>query len=322
MKVAKFLVIILFLGELGGCGESEVPGEGAPNGAFLSEADLLQPSDTSPLTSAELSDELQANLDLFQPRGTFASLKLIEDADPGFEKFQACIESLFEKTTIKAQDEKLSFALNLNFESCFNQSPQTANGSKIEFKEYKVTVYMSVSCVDQDLSSYDGKSWTEFLEVAQSESLCSNVGSVLLNVKSNTTQTFTNESTGATVTIKNVTASSMSGSKGAPCSIVREGQKLRFASGCTSVNLTSSTGGATPQIDYTKRSFGDVSWQDSKEVSWYGSGTMQLSFNNWSGEVTFVGSDVAPQYTLSDGNEESSGKLGFGLKPRPPQKKK
>lgn len=318
MATKAILLLAISSGLMQGCSESEDTAGGVPDAAFLEASELTRPSDTSAIEEGDLLDVLQANLDLFQPTGSGGmlkfKLKLANMEDASFEKFQACIETILNQNKIAASGEQLKFAANADFTSCLDLSPQTVNGSRIEFKEFKTKLFLALSCSGKDLSSYNGKTWTEYLAASQQESFCSKNGSVLINTQSVSVQSLVQASDGKTTTIKSVNSTAFGSGDSDPCTIQLQGEMLSYAAGCHAIELTSSTGGTSPRVDYFKREFGDVSWKDTTEASWYNSGTMAATINNWSGSIIFAGATTNPQYVLNNGTKTVEGRLGFGLR--------
>ncbi len=288
--------------------------ESVVTSAFLTSEELAPPADPTAIEPTDLKDYLLSNLDLFQATDNAMSLVTADEDNTTFEKFEACSKEITDQFVIKASGDHFTYGMNADLLKCFGEGPQTVNGSTITFDVYKTTVFFALTCTGADFSDFEGKTLEEFIDSGDSEFSCDQGGTILSNSRTSTSYTLVDKDRGVNAVIKSLSISSMSTPESEACTIKKDGEILSYANACQSIDLTKTTGNNDDEVSYRKLVYGDVTWKDSPQATWYSSGTMAATLNNWTGNVVFTGPQTAPTYTFNNGTETLTGSIAFGLR--------
>lgn len=285
----------------------------APEAPFLTTEALAQPSAVSALSATEVKDELENNRSYFENSDATFSLEDSSEVEEGAtEEASAdpeskCLQDIYKSTKVKVIDRsKVIFSVSYDLSSCFaemqSSGSEPTQGAQLKFTESKGLLYGELSCEGSDFSALDGKSITD-LEGDTSTQTCATKRTYLLNSSASTKgEVVYGEKT---YNFDSTYASAESTADNQACvNEVKDGVYSALGS-CRRVDITVSNYNGQTEASFFMTESKDLKWELNKP--WFSSGSMSVMLNDWSGTVTYTGSDAAPTYTLTKGGETVSG---------------
>lgn len=286
MKQSHFILLSLLLLATASCKKEE-----EEEGPFykLKPEDLAPPASTTQLTAAEISEYFVfSSSDFLANDGTTDDDNSVAESD--------CLLSTLYSVPVSASGDTLTLDVALNFSKCIEESfSEIFPGAKTNVNKATVGFYIALTCTGQDLSSLNGKTLGDIPSTP-----CEGDEKSLSNSKTEVDISISIE--GQVRTMANVNYNVVGTLTNEPCATSSSGEEKSTSNDCVFISKTIPIG-FEEDSEYIKIAHRDLKWTDSGEKSWFTSGAMDLTFNNWTGSVEFHGPLENPTYSMTDGTE-------------------
>jgi len=263
---------------------------------------------TSPVALADLAATAGFTLNTPDQADALAFLSATSELynnQPPAPKPSPC-DSLFDSIKIQANKASVLVTGTVDITSCTQQrlSADADAGTTWTVTSATAKFYMYATCSAGDFSPLDGKNVKNLSTTSPSERparYCTNSTGVFdtqTTINANVTVSGTN----STVTI--AIASHEGSADGGPCPVTGTSTDSSYDDSCVYVEKSDTTittsGTTTKTEDFLKLSFKGVTYDMSSGTSvWYKFGTMAVTYDNWTGSLTYSDSGVAPSYSLT-----------------------
>lgn len=274
---------------------------------FLEFSQFDPPSATNAkiLTSSQVLAKIHGNSDLM-------------DDTPDDDSDECSDEIL--GATLSAEDDKLTYGVDLDLSACF-EKVFAKDLTDFDLVALKVLFkfYFEIQCDGADLSSYDGQSFKDVSEAEDDIVGCEDAttGSTLSHTQSTFEMTIKSQKEPfVEIERKTLTLSIDSGPKGKACLSTRSGDLSTGEDGCLSISkdtFQSSKVDGEADDDEGKVHYSKIvknALVSAKgDNRWYTGGAMKVTFDNWTGDVTYTDATTAPTFTITDGTETENGSV-------------
>lgn len=214
---------------------------------------------------------------------------------------------------VTAKGDRISLGGMADMADCFKTA-----FSKV-FETYSVTaevkLFVEQTCKDIDLTSFDGKTFSEIaknneLECPSATSATELSNTALSIIFSGTVKGQKLEMD-FDILIATMTAD------GKPCESTRTADTIIMTDGCLSVSLNTNkkyrvngdVHASEGKQKYQKLEFSSIIEKDDKTSLFYSSGVIKFTLNDWMGNVTYTAADVEPSYSVTNGADTITGKV-------------
>ncbi len=323
----KSLVQILLLALFISCGsddKSEILDIPADK---VSASDMATPSDPGTADQGEMEDFMSDDMFMAKKSDTVSLKKIVSSAslaighdtavrhmmllEDGDESFEKCFS--IDEIKLEASGDTIILKKAVDAASCLKPilSEQAGSQASINIPMASFGINMKIQCPGADLSSYNGKKFSE-MDASSDEvsSVCDDGGAkffvnLIGRIKYN--MTLNENELEADANIKFIIASK----EGDSCTLtaVTGGMKSDncvHISGSV-VNIVSN-GESEVEREFQKIVFNDVVEPSDESALYYTSGTQTVTFRNWQGTVTHSGTGFT--YDFSNGTANVEGTKG------------
>jgi hypothetical protein len=217
---------------------------------------------------------------------------------------ETCAGKARNSVEVSALGDTLTVDSRIDLTECYKEEIlKTHPGAVVNYSTAYLSLYMQMTCKGRDLSEFQGRK----------------LGDLLLNliftceenqylVNSKTLVEGTMDSMGSRLDLASSTIYAYSMPGNHACSIRRSGANFVGADDCVEIR-SESRAGMEPRRLYAKYVHKSLEWAESNQNTWYASGAMDISINNWTGHVVFHGARDEPTYSLASGTETINGSL-------------
>jgi hypothetical protein len=266
--------------------------------AFLAVSDISKSSKVNTIVKANLDSEMKGVTSFYDDNPTTAG-----DAD--------CISKLMNKLTIKSYGSYIGVGAEVDITSCISDF---LNDPDIKGAPSSLRIAFQGGCDNEDFSKLDGKTFEEFEKMDSNGCLNATKLTELLNVKM--TMAATGSKFGQSISLEFVSYLATATANMQPCTATVSNGVATYADGCLrtdrNVQSTYKINGTPSPLEGTE----DFSQLESSSIvqakgdnTWYQSGKMKTTLNNWTGDVTYRGTTTAPTYNMGNGSETATGSL-------------
>jgi hypothetical protein len=295
-----------------GCGEDGEEEEASDvktiDAAFLVSSDLVPGTSIETTSQSSMLEELGGISDLYANDPEEADTGAAEDEEDD------CVGDLMDQIKVKVSGDTMAVGAEIDLGSCMGEAAPEG----IELTKAIMKMYFEFTCAGADLSAYDGKSFGD-LEDETAAPECTSSGT-LMNIEANMAMKGTYTISGISVSVDSETRSvTFNGGAGMKsCTETLADSTWTIADDCIvverSIPVRSVVNGEEQPGEerFTRLDFRGVTGPDDDTSPWYATGTVDLAYNNWSGQVTYSGATTAPTYTLSNGFEQITGTVNDG----------
>lgn len=279
------------------------------------DAESIDEPITAPfLTAAELS--LPGNLEDFSKTEMLAEISeesSIYDNQPADNEADNCLDTILNSTTVSGSANEIIFGRKIEVTECMTEIiSDPDNPTKIE--SALLSMYGAFKCPGVDLTPYIGKTWKDIEGLSISDS-CGSGASSLLNMKTEVRMKAVNEENSLTTNFKVINFQGTADLT--PCERSSDGTNYTNANTCIEVtsNQYSDTvlnGKAAPEVlqnEFLKFSSADLKTQVKGEAVWHVGGKIDVTYNDWTGTLSYSAADQAPTYKFTKGTETAEGSI-------------
>lgn len=232
----------------------------------------------------------------------------LEDSEDGFEK---CFS--VDAIKLEAKGDTITLKKSIDVESCLKPYLKEQAGSQatLNIPNASFGINMKIQCPGADLSSYNGKKFSEMGASAEEvTSVCEDGGAKLyLNMVGRIRYivSLNENEIEAEADIKAIIAAKDGGN----CALttVTDGTK---SDDCvhimSSVANITTNGEKKVEREFQKIVFNDVVEPSDENATYFKSGTQTVTYRNWQGTVTHVGTGFS--YNFTNGTDEVEGSRG------------
>ncbi len=270
---------------------------------FLTAKDLKKPTSTAAIEASEIPSKLK---DLSYQ---FIANSGPETEDPENAPSQACMDQVVNSLKAKVIGRELYIDGELDFAPCLSAMSMP----QITYETLKIRFYTQVSCDDQDLSRYDGMGMKD---LGKADLKC--VKQMLTHEQTQTVSKIRFAFDGGEKIIESQSIHSLGTADQKACVKSINNGINTYQNTCELIERETQIEDGVPiAVNYQKLAYRDLSWKESKSQTWYESGSIDLTVNDWTGQVQFTAADIAPTYTLKNGDLTASGQVQtYSLLPR------
>lgn len=232
------------------------------------------------------------------------------------EEAKACTD-FFAGATYAGSKGKLEFNVKNSKTNCTYQG--TSNGIVMDFSiSFDVKFYMGGTCETTDFTPLNGKTLEEaeaFFKANEAMFDC--IGTTMAMITNSETtieQTvkFTNIGGAPQSTYASRSLSAEMTSKNGAC-VGKPSGNNHLVEDCVLIDLRSSSsefnGEKTTEVSGRKFTKQNIIVGTADTDHWYGGGTIDLVFNDWTGTVTYTASNTGGNYSLTNGVKAVTGTL-------------
>jgi hypothetical protein len=266
--------------------------------SFLAVADISKGSKVNTIVKANLDSEVK-NISSFY------------DDDPTTDSNADCVPKLMNKLTIKSYGSYIGVGAEIDITSCMSE---LFNDPDIKVAPSSLRIAFQGGCDNEDFSKLDGKTFEDFDKMEGTGCLNATKLNELLNMK--ITMAGAGSKLGQNIAFESVSFLATATATMQPCTSTVSNEVRTHADGCLrtdrSVWSTYKINGTPGPLEGTE----DFSQLESSGIvqakgnnTWYQSGKMKTTINNWTGEVAYRGTTTAPTYNMSNGSETATGSL-------------
>lgn len=302
------------------CSKEETKQDAASGstGAFLTSADLSPGSLVTPLDKSSVLFSLNSESDFINHEPEASGSGSASGSSSGDD----CTGDAIDTLVVKADADSLTVDGSIDLKTCMvaQLNDNAVATATVELASMKIA--FAIACPGSDFSSYNGKTMAAISDDPNIEHLCEAgpTRTSLANheLKMNYTTTTTAET--LTISTKNTIRSlhSSSSPTNTACTSTLAGNTWTTDTGCTAISrlisskITTTTGQATKtedSEDYTKLVMTNLTENNDSTSKWFTGGKFDVTFNDWTGSVTYTNATTAPTYSLTRGSETLTGTL-------------
>jgi hypothetical protein len=229
-----------------------------------------------------------------------------------------CYTKLFKNVKLQVSERMIFAKADLDVGSCVRETYETLSDDiKVKSSSGRILVSFGVTCGKCDFSRFEGKSLDDLQELDIEEASVGGMDSVghsIGNFKFSFSAKGENKS--LSFVRDGVSYEASSTADGKPCTVKKSGSSQTYDGGCRNVNrritLTDKLDGQSleteGQEDFSKF-LGRGIQSANGNNKWYKAGSMDVTINQWTGQVTYSGVDNAPKYVLKNGKNTISGTI-------------
>lgn len=295
MKSIRNLFVMVVAISLVGCEESEskkanASKEGAAgkssssSSGFLTAGDMAKPSKVALLTEEAMINLLNGTDEIYNQSPT----------DDDKDECQKFIGS----KAVKATKNTLVFEHQFSLDNCID---------KEMMKSASMRILMTLECTDSDFSPFNGKS-LDSLPDHPGDVCKDGEGRSLFQSEINAKVEMDADGQLAKYNFRRL-ATSMT-SSGSPCVSVITGDSFVRGECFDIVKTTYSNvevDGKPSTLDSDYEQLSSKGIRGKRKATYFSSGNIEMTFNNWTGSLTYNGSEKAPTWKMSDGSNSSKG---------------
>lgn len=266
--------------------------------------DLAAGTKINSLSSDDAKKEIEESSDFMDDTDDSSSLALSSD----------CVSEKLYQLPLKATGGRLETGGTLDLTSCAKDNFE-AQSSRVQVTSLEMRLSMQLICNSDDLSKYNGKNFKD-LSVENTENPCPNSTGMEQLTHSKTTMKSTVKYGGDEYKLEQVLINAIVADDGSPCKAQVSSGAKTYAN-CSNVKryilnsdkINGKTGETVGTEDYTKLVYKNLVSAKGTNNKWYQSGSMDVTFNDWEGEVKYSDVATAPTYTIKNGSETISGTI-------------
>lgn len=267
-----------------------------PGGGKLSSEDLARPLETSSLTRADVISHMESR------RAHFLALEVDTILGTMGSAEYSCADAAISELTATASGESLSADFVVDISLCSKAYwEKKLPATKVTLSKAQLSFYLQQSCQGGDLSALHGQKLSSIETIPECDKNLSlkNIKVEIAGLAEGSTKTTDLSST---LVFARSTVSNEA------CAVLREGSTYTEDPGCVTIwkKISSADGGTAIFSQSLHKSLKSMA---SNKNSWYASGSLEISLNDWAGTVSYRGSEINPAYTMKYGSEIINGTL-------------
>lgn len=259
---------------------------------FATSTDLSAPSDVSTVSEYLAPEQLATESNIYN---NAPSLVLAaEDPD-------ACVEERMGALKFSVDGDTLSTGGVIDMADCVDGT------DGISVSSFSISVYLALTCAGGDFSDYDGQSLfasTDDEDDFFAEEPCDGLTSSLILNMEMAIEMSDGESTLTSNSFDFLGTDSLGA-----CTETLSGTTFTLANDCVSVSSSSSSFDGQTTSNFARLAYTGITGEGDGSATWFSAGTIAFVLNNWTGTLTFTGSETAPTYEMTDGTSTLSGSL-------------
>jgi len=281
---------------------------------MLHDIDDLSKPKVETLTADKLKSKVSETESLYFPAEKYSvsieQMLLTEESEGESSELEDCLLAAAKKgTTVKAKGEEYLIVVDIDTTDCWDANVEEAGVvSKLEEVVYKKNTY--VQCLGSDFSSLDGASFAD-LQANVSKLKCEQ--QVSRAETSSEIFAFSTTVVGIKQKYTITKKSALLGENGRSCQRYKSGDKIQYENGCTFYEVETVDGELAGALK-SKGEEGKYLAFVSKDLvktddshQWFGSGTFDVTINNWTGKVTYTDGTKEPTWSLTNGTDTVTG---------------
>jgi hypothetical protein len=276
-------------------------------GSFLTAADFVVPTTTNEIEQTELTDKINNS-------STFYDNEPVDPEPPttGEPSGETDTNPCSIDAKIAAAGDTLSLKYDIDLAPCLSKNATSLQGSTLIHRE---KLYMKMTCVGVDLSSYNGKDMDD-LPDGGLDTICSTATTVSVLSNMVIEYAFTVIEGDKTVTNQHLMKSGMFADDGSACSYIVAADGSYTINGCNDYYISNAVFGpeSTTSTDY--KHFKSNNLKGKTNGLYYTGGSYAFAFNNWNGTMTYTDAATAPTWTATS---KSGGTANGTFAPYRPQ---
>ena len=227
-----------------------------------------------------------------------------------------CTSRFLKKVKLQVSERMIFAKADLDVGSCARETFEKSSDIKLKSGSGRMLLNLGVTCEKCDISRFGGKTLADFDEDKVAESLGDKDLEMHFIGNSKSTFSIKGEKKRGSFELDKVSYSALSIADGKPCPLKKSRNTMTYDDGCRSVSRSITL---TNKLD--GRSLEDEGQEDFKQLlyrgiqpatgnnKWYKAGSMDVTINQWTGQVTYSGVDNAPKYVLKNGKNTISGTI-------------
>jgi hypothetical protein len=232
-------------------------------------------------------------------------LRNYQPSNESDESFASCL------TNFKFRTKSANTLILGGEENIAKCAAAAMSGSGFSIETYEIKTYVEITCTGIDLSQFDGQEATETV-TDQIETVCGNVNhSLLSNSQLITISSYT--SNGTTSKSSMIIQSARITATGEACAETFNASQWTRSNGCSysqKLHYTISPSSVYQGKDsITKITYNDLIGSDTKTDPFYVSGNSDLYLMGWQGNITYLGVETPPNWSLTKEGTTVTGTL-------------
>lgn len=291
--MSRSLLILSIL--LLSCSESSDKPVASGSSNQLSAGDLSAPADLTAFEKASAAGLIEnRNVDFLASKSS-----TLQGADQ-----ESCDAKARNSIVVAAAGDTITVDSHIDMADCYKaEILKTAPGAAIVYQSAYQSLYIRMTCRGKDMSGFQGKKWSDL--ILNLVFTCEE-NQFLVNSKTFVQGSMDYMGTKADLSRSSIYAYAMADNS--PCSIRRNGTNFVGGDNCVEIKSESEEG-SNPSKTYAKFVHKSLEWAESNQNTWYAAGSMDITINNWSGNIVFHGARNEPTYSMASGMETINGSL-------------
>lgn len=289
----------------------------APNygGMFIKAEDFDLSKNTKQISKTDLEYELSETSELYNSAVESDSDEEEEEEEDAFDK---CFD-FNQDPKIRAETSRIEMFFDFRNENCQFEGGDSSK-SITSIGNYYLKSYAMNYCQGHDYSSFDGKTWNEIDQIAESDPIFGKCLAdetrwlygieMAVQEQTKSVSASTGEITTSSTEIKSKLA--VLGPDNGACVVKKVGGN-EIAENCSYLAFVYAkfTGSFFDfeETNISKIVFKNLVTNDDESKHWYGGGSIDINLANWAGTITYSGFDQPGQFSLRNGQDQVSGSL-------------
>ncbi len=312
----QLALIVLSLPFASACGKDDSKGDVKAEvsaAAFLAPADVAPGANIKPLDKETAKSTIETDSSLMDDTP--------DDTTPATGSSK-CFEDALNAVKVKSGKTSLAIVATLDLKACLSASDDLKSQPDATLTVANATMHLAfgAGCPGEDFAQFDGKTFKEISADGKLDHLCEKgeTRSILTN-----TELSFEFASAATIGTTQVNVKYVSHSTSAQATVAMDACTDKFdgtfwvdTTDCVhsdrsdAKTTTTVTGQAEKVVDsetYSKLLSSGLKSKGGKGSPWYAGGKLAVTYNDWTGVVTYTDAATPPTYTLAKGAESLSG---------------
>lgn len=276
---------------------------------FIKKADLDVPSELVTKSKSSVEEDMQSASEVDT---LYANAP---KSNSEGESTSTCFDDPIKNIKVVAKSEKLTFGGKVDISDCLKTSFSKDSSDMFKITQVSGTleVFSETSCEGVDLSSSDGKTFSEISSDGKFEKICASAagGRTLLN--SRVIFNVTLEAQGQNISLSKQISFAAVDAEASGC-VLTNAETTLTRPACVHLEAVKNLADSSQPDSVGKTEFKKyvmTNIVENKEGSplFFNSGTIDVTLSNWTGKITYSGAATAPQFSMTNGTDTITGTL-------------